>query len=77
MRIDEIKFKIDNKNDVLSRSFIKLKIVICYGCKLIVVIFDNEIFYKKVELEVLVSCDFVFEFKIDFFVKENVYVSVS
>lgn len=40
-------------------------------------IFDNEIFYKKVELEVLVSCDFVFEFKIDFFVKENFYVSVS
>lgn len=40
-------------------------------------IFDNEILYKKVELEALASCDLALEFKADSLAKENVYVSAS
>lgn len=77
VRTDETKLKTDNKNNVLSRSSIKLKIAICHGRKLTAAIFDNEILYKKVELEALASCDLALEFKTDSLAKENVYVSAS
>ena len=40
-------------------------------------IFDNEILYKKAELEAMASCDLALELKTDFLAKENSDVSVS